>query len=77
MIIVNMDKAKKIGHELRRVARAKEFAPFDDIVAKQIPEETSEKAEEERRKIRSKYENIQIEIDAARTPDEIKTALGL
>jgi hypothetical protein len=76
MITVNLIKAKNIGHELRRAARAEEFKPFDDAIAKQIPGQV-EGAEAQRQLIRDKYVAIQTQIDAAATPDEIKTALGL
>jgi hypothetical protein len=74
MITINIDKAKAIGHNMRRVAREDEFKPFDEIVAKQIPNQT-EIAELQREIIRNKYANIQIQIDEATTPDEIKAAL--
>ena len=76
MITVNMDKAKAIGHEMRRAAREQEFKPFDDAIAKQIPGQT-EGAEAQRQLIRDKYAAIQAQIDAASTPEEIKQALGL
>lgn len=76
MIKVNVEKAKTIGHELRRAARTEEFKPFDEAIAKQIPGQ-AEGAEAERQAIREKYAAIQAEIDAAATPDEIKAALGI
>jgi hypothetical protein len=74
MIRVNLDKAKKIGHEIRREERAKEFAPLD--IKATIPSEAAA-AEAARQAIREKYAVIQSGIDAAQTPDEIKAALGL
>lgn len=74
MIKINIDKAKAIGHEMRRAERAKEFAPLD--VKATIPSEATA-AEAARQVIRDKYAVIQSEIDAAQTPDEIKAALGL
>lgn len=76
MITVNIDKAKAIGHDMRRAARAAEFAPLDDAIAKQIPGQV-ESAEASRQVIRDKYAVIQTQIDAATTPDEIKQALGV
>lgn len=76
MITINIDKAKAIGHDMRRAARAEEFKPFDDAIAKQIPG-AAEGAEAERQAIREKYAVIQTNIDAAQTPDEIKAALGI
>lgn len=74
MIRVNLDKAKSIGHDIRRSERAKEFAPLD--VKATIPSE-AETAEAARQAIREKYAVVQTQIDAAQTPDEIKAALGL
>jgi hypothetical protein len=76
MITINIDKAKNIGHDMRRAARAEEFKPFDEAIAKQIPG-ASDGAEIARQAIRDKYAAIQTSIDAAATPDEIKAALGI
>ena len=76
MIKINIDKAKNIGHDMRRAARAEEFKPFDEAIAKQIPGQ-ADGAEAERQVIRDKYAAIQVEIDAAETPEEIKAALGV
>jgi hypothetical protein len=73
MIIVNIDKAKQIGHDMRRAARAKEFAPLD--IKATIPTEAAA-AEAERQKIRDKYALMQTAIDAAVTPEAIKAALA-
>ncbi len=73
-IIIDIDKAKAIGHDMRRAAREAEFAPYDEAIAKQIPGQT-DRAETARQAIREKYAAIQIAIDAATTPDEIKAAL--
>jgi len=76
MIKINIDKAKTIGHDMRRAARAEEFKPYDEAIAKQIPGQM-EGAEAARQAIRDKYAAIQTSIDAAATPDEIKAALGI
>jgi hypothetical protein len=60
---------------MRRAARAEEFKPYDEAIAKQIP--GTEGAETARQAIRDKYAAIQTSIDAAATPDEIKAALGI
>lgn len=73
---VDLVKAKEIGHAIRRTKRSEEFAPYDDVIAKQIPGKDAAKAEEARAAIRSKYDAMQTAIDAATTPDEIKTALN-
>jgi hypothetical protein len=75
MITINIDKAKAIGHDMRRAARTEEFKPYDDAIAKQIPGQ-AEGAEAQRQIIRDKYTVIQSAIDAAATPEEIKAALG-
>ena len=72
---VDLDKAKDIGHNIRRTQREAEFAPFDAIIMKQIPGNSATEAEEARQQIRFKYALIQDVIEAAETPDEIKSAL--
>ena len=75
MIIVNIDKAKAIGHEIRRKKREKEFAPLDEVIMKRIPGTAEQEAEAARQAVRDKYAVIQSNIDAAATPEEIKAAL--
>lgn len=75
MITVNLDKAKAIGHDMRRAARAEEFAPYDKIIAAQIPGQSAADAEAARAAIRMKYASMQAAIDAAASPDGIKAAL--
>ena len=77
MITINVDKAKAIAHDMRRAARAEEFKPHDEVIMKQIPGISSAVAEEARAAIRAKYANMQDDIDAAATPEEIKAALGI
>ncbi len=74
-LVIDIDKAKVIGHDMRRAARAEEFKPYDEAIAKQIP--GTDGAEEARQAIRDKYAAVQADIDAAETPDEIKAALGI
>lgn len=64
MIAVNLDKAKLIAHERRRAARSLEFAPHDEVIAKQIPGNDFDEAEAARQAIRDKYAAIQTQIDA-------------
>jgi len=71
----DLDKCKAIGHDIRRIQRAEEFKPFDEVIAKQIPGVDAVAAEEARQAIRDKYALIQDVIEGASTPDEIKTAL--
>ena len=77
MIRVNVEKAKAIAHDMRRQARAAEFTPHDEVIAKRIPGVAEEEAEAARAAIRAKYAAMQVEIDAAATTDEIKAALGV
>jgi len=72
MIKINIDKAKAIGHDMRRAARAEEFNPLD--VKATIPSEAAA-AEAARQLVREKYADIQAKIDAATTPEEIKEAV--
>ena len=74
MITINVDKAKVVAHNIRRAARAAEFEPYDNAIAKQIPGQ-AEGAEAARAAIRTKYATMQTQIDAASTVDEIKAAL--
>ena len=73
MITVNLNKAKTISHDKRRDARAKEFAPLDEVIMKQIPGNDATVAETARQVIREKYATIQTNIDAATTVDELKS----
>lgn len=77
MITINIDKAKAIAHDRRRAARAEEFKPHDEIIMKQIPGADNTAAEAARAAIRAKYAAMQDQIEAAATPDEIKTVLGV
>ena len=72
---VNLDKAKEIGHDLRRQNRAEEFKPFDEVIAKQIPGVDAVAAEEARQAIRDKYALVQDVINGAEDPDTIKQAI--
>ena len=71
----DLDKCKEIGHDHRRQQRAEEFAPYDEVIMKQIPGADAIAAEEARQQIRDKYALIQDVIEGASTPDVIKTAL--
>jgi cephalosporin hydroxylase len=77
MIVVNIDKAKAIGHDIRRAKREEEFAPLDAVIMKQIPGKDAQAAEAQRQAIRDKYAEIQVHIDSAQTPEDIKAALGM
>ena len=75
MIKIDMGKAKGIAHDMRRAARAKEFEPHDNIIAKQIPGTAFQNAEAARQAIREKYTQMQTELDAAQSPAELKNIL--
>ena len=74
MITINVTKAKAIAHDIRRAARAEEFKPYDEAIAKQIPGQM-EGAEAARAAIRAKYAAMQTAIDAATTVEEIKAVI--
>tara|TARA_R110002126_G_scaffold178720_6_gene327768 strand:- start:4618 stop:5028 length:411 start_codon:yes stop_codon:yes gene_type:complete len=71
----DLEQCKDIAHNRRRAQREAEFAPFDDIIAKQIPGVDTTAAEEARQQIRFKYALIQDAIEIASTTGEIKAAL--
>lgn len=73
-IVINLDKAKNIAHDVRRAKRAEEFAPLD--IQATIPL-FAESAESQRQEVREKYAVMQTQIEASQTPEEIKVALGL
>ena len=72
MIVINIDKAKNIAHDIRRAKRAEEFAPLD--IKATIPSEAVE-AEAARQAVRDKYAAMQTQINSAATPEEIKEAI--
>jgi hypothetical protein len=72
VITINLDKAKNIAHDKRRVARSAEFAPLD--IKATIPAE-AQAAEAARQVIRDKYATMQTEIDDATTVEQIKSAM--
>lgn len=74
MITINISKAKIIAHDIRREKRSKEFAPLD--IQATIPMYAAQ-AEAARQEIRDRYAQMQIDIDAATTPEQLKTILLL
>jgi hypothetical protein len=70
MITINIPKAKAIAHDMRRVARAQEFAPLD--IKATIPSEAAA-AEAARQAVRVKYAALQADIDAAADVAALKT----
>lgn len=77
MININLTKAKTIAHNMRRSARAAEFAPHDEVITKRIPGIIEPDVEAARAEIRVKYAAMQTDIDHASTPEELKAALGV
>lgn len=73
MIRINIEKAKNIAHDVRRAKRAEEFAPLD--IKATIPAEAAA-AEAARQAIREKYADMQVAIDQAATPDELKEIIS-
>ena len=65
-------KAKNIAHAMRRVNRAKDFAPLD--VEATIPSKAVA-AEAARQSIREKYAIVQMNIDGSKTIESLKTAI--
>lgn len=72
---VDLSKAKAIAHDMRRAARADDLAPYDKVISLQIPGADNDAAEAKRQQIRDRYDVIQLAIDAAKTPEQIKAAL--
>jgi hypothetical protein len=73
----DLERCREIGHDRRRADRAAEFAPHDELIAKQIPGADAAAAEAARQEIRDRYAAVQDAINAAADPFEIKVALGL
>ena len=71
----DMATAKLIAHDRRRAARAAEFAPHDEVIAKQIPGRSAAEAEAARQAIRAKYDAMQTAINAASTVGELKAEI--
>ena len=70
-IVTNLTKAKTIAHEMRRAKREEEFKPHDEVISKQIPGADATAAETARAAIRTKYETVQTDIDAAINETEL------
>jgi hypothetical protein len=75
MIKINLEKAKAISHEIRRKKRAEEFAPLDEKIAKQIPGMSFQDVEAQRQIIRDRYSEIQEQINAATSVEDLKAEL--
>ena len=75
-VVEDLSKSKEIGHATRRAKRSEEFAPYDDLISKQIPGADGYSAEASRETIRSKYATMQTSIDNAASTADIKIALS-
>ena len=67
--------AKEIAHEMRRAKRNELFAPYDEIIMKQIPGHDAVAAEAARAVIRTEYAGIQSAIEDSTIVVGIKSAL--
>jgi hypothetical protein len=76
MIVINIEKAKGIAHEIRRAKRAEEFAPYDEVIMKQIPDVDATEAEASRQAIRDKYATIQTNIDSIADVESLTTLVS-
>ena len=76
MIVINIEKAKSIAHEMRRTKRAEEFAPYDEVIMKQIPGVDATEAEASRQAIRDKYATIQTNIDSIADVESLTTLVS-
>lgn len=72
MIRVNIDTAREMVHEVRRVKRAEEFKPLD--IEATIPA-LAEAAEQQRQLIRDKHVELQQQIDEAKDTQTLKAIL--
>jgi hypothetical protein len=72
MITVDMNKAKVIAHDARRVSRNAAFAPLD--IKATIPAEATA-AEEAREVIRTDDAALQVSMDTASNADELKALM--
>ena len=73
IITIDLDTAKEISHNIRREKRTMEFDPLDNLIAKKIPGINETQIEAQRQQIRDKYAQIQIQIDQAQSPEELKS----
>lgn len=76
MISINLARAKEIAHDRRRAARAVEFAPLDEVIAKRLPDMTIKAAEAERQAIRDRYADLQAKINEAGDADTLRNLVS-
>lgn len=73
MIVININKAKEVAHDIRRAKRAEEFAPLD--IKATIPSEATS-AEAARQVVRDKYATMQQSINLATSVEQLKQLLS-
>lgn len=71
-VAIDLEGARSITHDRRRTKRTAEFAPLD--VEATIPAKAAE-AEAKRQVIRDRHASIQIGIDDATTPEQLKAII--
>lgn len=74
-LVTDLPKAKEIMHEKRRAAREIEFAPYDEIISKQLPTGNPQLAEQARQDIRDADAVKQTAIDNCTTEAELRGLL--
>jgi hypothetical protein len=74
-IEVDLPKAKTIAHEIRRQKREEEFKPHDDLIVKRIPGVDVDAVEADRQRIRDIYAKLQVAIEAASSPEQLKALI--
>jgi len=72
-IKTSVSKARDIAHKMRRMKRSDEFKPLD--IDATIPDRAIG-AEAKRADVRTKYDALQIVIDAAKDVDELLAAVA-
>lgn len=75
-IEIDLDRAKAIGHDLRRANRNAEFAPHDRVISLKIPGASADQAEAARAAIRTRYNAIQDAIDSAASVEDLQRLLS-
>lgn len=71
-VSIDLAHAKEISHEIRRAARAAEFAPLD--VKATIPAEAAA-AESQRVEVRTRYAELQVAVDGCADAASLRSVL--
>lgn len=75
-VVEDLPKAREIAHNRRRARRDADFAPHDEVFAKQVPGSDFDGAEAARVAIRAEDDARQIAIDAAANPTALKALMA-